>query len=512
MTSTSLKAAESNAHLGRLADEAFERHGDRPTVFFEGVWHQSGELVDRACRIASGLARLGVEPGDRVVVTMPNAPDVTVLYNAIWRAGAVVTPAMFLLSVAEMRHLIADSGARFVVTSAAVLDRVRQAVDGLPEVERVICVESDAAGALPLAELESAAPSPVVPREPEDLAALLYTGGTTGRAKGVMLSHANLAFAGRVAAESERGLDLACELMVLPLSHSFGLIVTLASLLTDVPKKWVMLRRFDAERALGLIQAHRVEQVQVVPSMLQLLLSQPIERFDLSSLRIIGSGGAPLAPETVAELTRRLPSTAVLEGYGLTETSTLLTANPPAAAKTGSVGPPMVGVEVRIVDATERPLQAGAVGEICCRSAAVMRGYWNEPDLTAETLRDGWLHTGDVGYVDQDGYVFVLDRKKDLIIRGGFNIYPRDVEDALLEHPAVQMAAVVGRPDEVYGEEAVAFLTLERGAEVAGAEMVAWARDRIGGHKYPREVRLVDSLPLTDVGKVDRKALRALVG
>jgi long-chain acyl-CoA synthetase len=211
------------------------------------------------------------------------------------------------------------------------------------------------------------------------------------------------------------------------------------------------------------------------------------------------------------EIERRIPSVTVRQGYGLTETAALIATNPAGHEKPGSVGVPIPGAEVRIVDAEERPLPVGEVGEICCRSPAVMQGYWRSEQATADTIRDGWLHTGDVGYLDEDGYLFIVDRKKDLIIRGGFNVYPRDVEDALLEHPAVTGVGVVGRPDDRYGEEVVAFVSLTAPDSVSPDELVAWARERIGGYKYPREVHIVEAMPLTAVGKLDRKVLRARV-
>jgi long-chain acyl-CoA synthetase len=246
--------------------------------------------------------------------------------------------------------------------------------------------------------------------------------------------------------------------------------------------------------------------------MLQLLLAQPLEDYDLSSLRYLACGAAPLPREVVAELARRLPDVEIREGYGLTETSALVSTNPPGRIRLGSVGLPVPGVELSILADDDGELPAGEVGEICCRSPLVMQGYWGAPELTAEAMRGGWFHTGDLGYVDEDGYLYVVDRKKDLIIRGGFNVFPRDVEDALLEHPAVALAAVVGRPDERHGEEVVAFVALRNGSETTADELVAFAKERIGGYKYPREVRIVPDVPLTPVGKVDRKALRELVG
>ncbi len=507
-------AATSN--LARLAEAAFEHRGDYPCLLFEGNWHGSAELFERSRRIAGGLADLGIAPGERVVVTMANCPEVAVVYQALWRAGAVVTPATFLLRVQELRHVIADSQASAVITTSEFLPKVSEAATGLDSVRHVICTDGgDSDGIIRLAELERAEPAPIVSRGDVDLAALLYTGGTTGRAKGVMLSHANLYFSGQAVQRASHVAGLNRGLMTLPLSHSYGLLVTISAMHSSERPVTVLLRWFHPTAFLELIEEHRVQQSAVVPSMIHLLLSEPLERHDLSCLRYLGCGAAPLAPAVAAEIERRIPSVTVRQGYGLTETAALIATNPAGSEKPGSVGLPIPGAEVRIVDGDDRSLPTGEAGEICCRSPAVMRGYWRaggrDPKLTAEAVRDGWLHTGDIGYVDDDGYLFIVDRKKDLIIRGGFNVYPRDVEDALLEHPSVAAAGVVGRPDDRYGEEVVAFVSVHSSGGVTEDELIGWARERIGGYKYPREVHIVETIPLTAVGKLDRKALRARV-
>jgi long-chain acyl-CoA synthetase len=242
--------------------------------------------------------------------------------------------------------------------------------------------------------------------------------------------------------------------------------------------------------------------------MLQVLLSQPLEDHDLSTLSYVSCGGAPLAPEVEAEFCRRVPSAAIRQGYGLTETGALISTNPIGREKPGSVGIPVPGCSVQIIDDDGHELPAGEPGEIVCTSPGVMGGYWRAPEATASALRGGRLHTGDIGYVDEEGYLFIIDRKKDLIIRGGFNVYPRDVEDALVRHPDVAVAAVVGRPDPRHGEEVVAFVSLHPGASLSSEELIAWAREHIGGYKYPRELKVLDAVPLTPVGKIDRKALR----
>ena len=499
-------------HLARLAEQAYERRGDYPALLYDGSWLSSAEIFDRAARLGGGFASLGMKTGERVVVTMANCPEVSIVYQGLWRAGLVVTPATFLLPALELRHVVADSEASAVVTTPEFLPKVTEAVEGLPSVRFVICTEDSEYDVVPLDSLLRSEPAPIVPRADDDLAALLYTGGTTGQAKGVMLSHANLHFSGRPAHEAAYVPGLNRALMTLPMSHAYGLLVTVAGMHSPESGVAVLLRWFDPGAFLSLIAEHRLELSAVVPSMLQILLASPLEKHDLSSLRYLTSGGAPLAPEVERAFRRRVPTVSIRQGYGLTECAALISTNPAGRERTGSVGLPVPRTELEIRAEDGRALPPGEIGEVCARSPGVMLGYWSAPEVTAETVRDGWLHTGDVGYVDDDGYLFLVDRKKDLIIRGGFNVYPRDVEDALVEHPAVQMAGVIGRSSPVHGEEVVAYVSLHDGAEIDAEQLIDWSRDRIGGYKYPREVHVIDAIPLTPVGKIDRKALRGRRG
>ena len=466
-------------NLARLAEETYDRRGDYPALWFEGDWHSSGYLFERARRL-----QLGIEPGDRVVVLMENSPDVGVAYHAIWRAGGVVTPAVFLLTREELERLIRDAEPSLVLTSEMFADTAHSAAGDVRVIARLAELEADV--------------SPIVDRRESDLAALVYTGGTTGRAKGVMLTHANLYEAGRAGHEAGHVDGVDRSLSCLPLAHSYGLLVLNVALHHPGLQQSVLMRWFEPETWLRLAQDHRVQIAPLVPSMLYLLLQQPLEQYDLSELRFVASGAAPLAVGAIEEFMRRVPGVQIREGYGLTETSALVSTNPPGRCRHGTVGPPVPGTEVRIVD-----------GEVCVRSELVMAGYWNAPDATADAVRDGWLYTGDMGHLDDAGYVTIVDRKKDLIIRGGFNVFPRDVEEALLEHPAVATACVLGRPDSVYGEEVVAFVTLA--VPVEEEELVTFGRERLGGYKYPREIHVVDALPLTPVGKADRKTLREML-
>ena len=501
-------------NLARLAEATFERHGDYESLHFEGRWHRSGELFERGRRLAGGLRELGVAPGERVAVMLPNCAEVGVSYAALWRAGAAITPVIFLLPPPELRYVLEHSGARAVITAPELLGTVLTATEGLATLEWVITTGPGEGGdgkVVPLASLEAADPIGIVGRDDHDLAALLYTGGTTGRAKGVMLSHENLWRCGKASQESSRVEGITRHIVPLPLSHAFGLIVTIVGMHAVEPYRSVLLRWFDPTSFLELVQEHRVQSGAVVPSMLQLLLTQPLEGYDLSSLRYLVCGAAPLPPDAARELERRLPGLEVREGYGCTESGAVISSTPAGERKLGSVGRPLPGYEVRILDEQDREVPLGERGEICCRAPGVMLGYWNAPDTTAETLRGGWLHTGDIGRMDSAGYLFVVDRKKDLIIRGGFNVFPRDVEETLVAHPAVAMAGVVGRPDPAHGEEVVAFVSLRPGAKAAPDELIEFARARLSAYKYPREIHLMDDLPLTPVGKIDRKALRQRV-
>ena len=493
--------------LSRRAESALERLGEHPSLWFEGAWQSSYELAARARRAAAGLVALGVRPGDRVVLVAANCPEVLVTYTALWRAGAVATPVLFLLTQDELRHVLADSGAVAVVTTPEFLATVRAVAGGLPV---VVVGGEPAPGVTTFAELEGGDDElALVDRQPDDLAALLYTGGTTGRSKGVALSHAGLDTAGAAAHAVSRRQGPTVGLLPLPLAHVYGLLVAVSGLHAEQAARSVLMSWYDPAGFVALVEQHRVQQAALVPSMIQMLLSQPLEEHDLTSLERISSGGAPLAVEVARELERRIPTAQVREGYGCTETSALISAQPADDRRLGSVGKPVPGVEVRITSPEGVAVPAGQDGEICVRGPVLMTGYWQAPDATAQAVRDGWLHTGDVGRLDDEGWLFVVDRLKDLIIRNGFNVYPRDVEDVLLAHPDVTAAAVVGRPDPRVGEEVVAFVSLAPGASVTPEELVAFCRERVSAAKYPREVRVVDAVPLTSVLKTDRKALRA---
>jgi long-chain acyl-CoA synthetase len=496
-------------NLARLAERTLERLGGGGILRFEDEKATAGRLHERTRRLGRGLVDLGIKPGDRVVVFMSNRLEVGIIYGALWRAGAVITPAIFLLPPPDLRHILEDAEATAVVTTPEFLPNVRIAAEGVPSIRWILLAGDSAPQTVALADLESVPPGDIVPREDDDLAAVMYTGGTTGRAKGVMLTHDNLWSAGRSGHQASTVPGVNRTLVPLPLSHSYGLIVTVVGLHAEEPGEAVLLRWFEPEAFLRAIQDHKLQRATAVPSMLQILLDSPLEDYDLSSLRYITSGAAPLAREVAEAFEKRVPGVEIDEAYGLTENAAVLAINSPGARRLGSVGKVVPGAELRIEGEDGTAVAAGEPGEICFRGPGVMQGYWRSPEETESALAGGWLHTGDIGRVDEDGYLYVVDRKKDLIIRGGFNVFPRDVEDVLVEHPAVAMAAVVGRPDTRRGEEVVAYVSLHPGHQVEPAEIVAFAKERLGRHKYPREVHVVPMIPVTPVGKIDRKALRA---
>ncbi|HEY3610441.1 MAG TPA: AMP-binding protein [Pseudonocardiaceae bacterium] len=503
-------------NVARQAERQLESLGDYDTLLFEGTWWSSGAMADRAARFATGLVDQGVQPGDRVVVLMANCPEVMITYNALWRIGAVVTPLIFLVSENELRSALLSSGAVAVVTTAEFLPKVDAAIADVPSVRFVVLAGpvTGPAPAVPVfdhAELSASEPGGITDRADDDLAALLYTGGTTGRSKGVPLTHANLFWCGAAAHKAAERVNLNSTLVPLPLAHAYGLLVTCVGQHQTEPHRTVLMRWFDPAGWLALAAAHRTQRTTLVPSMIQMLLTQPLADTDLSALVAVSSGAAPLAADVRDEFEALVPSATIYEGYGCTETAAVISTNPFERRRKGSVGLPIPGCRVSIRDESDAELPPGVDGEICAQSPGIMSGYWQAPDATSVALVDGWLHTGDIGHQDEDGYLYVVDRKKDLIIRGGFNVYPRDVEDVLLSHPAVNLAAVVGRPDPRLGEEVVAFVSLRPGATVTVAELAAHARERLAANKYPREIRIIDQVPLTSVGKLDRKRLRDLV-
>ncbi len=457
------------------------------------------ELDDASAHVAGLLIARGIGPRDRVGIMLPNVPQFAVVYYGVLRSGCVVVPMNPLLKAREVAYYLGDSGASVIFAwhvAAAEVEVGAQEADA-----EAILVDPATFGDL----LATAAPAPaVVDRAGDDTAVILYTSGTTGRPKGAELTHANLIRNAEVTGADL--LRLGPDDVIfggLPLFHSFGQTCTLNTAIA-AGASLIVLPRFDPARALPLLVEHRATVFAGVPTMYSALLHRPDRGdYDVSALRVCVSGGAAMPVEVLRQFEDAF-GCIVLEGYGLSETSPVASFNHPGRErKAGSTGTPIRGVEMRVVDADGAELPQGEVGEIAIRGHNIMKGYWNKPEATAEAVSvDGWFRTGDMGRVDEDGYYYIVDRKKDLIIRGGYNVYPREIEEVLYEHPAVAEVAVVGMPHAELGEEVGAAVVRKPGATATADELRAFVKALVAAYKYPRPVWLVEALPKGPTGKI----------
>ncbi|MEY2242392.1 long-chain fatty acid--CoA ligase [Streptomyces sp. BF23-18] len=506
---------ENSAHA--VPDRTAVVLGDRRMTYAE---------LDTAARQVAGLLRSrGIEPGDKVALSCPNLPWFPVVYYGILKAGAVVVPLNVLLKGREIAYHLADSEAKayFCFEGTTELPTGREGWDGFNEAANcdhffLLTAAPTETSPIPGTRTLTSALAgrstdfETVATEADDTAVILYTSGTTGRPKGAELTHANLALNALTCHKMFGEVEHDVHLIALPLFHSFGQTVQMNAGLA-ARATLVLLPRFDAGSALALMRRHAVTFFAGVPTMYGALLAEDVPETDRAeiagNLRIAGSGGSALAVETHRRFEERFGVT-VLEGYGLSETSPAVTFTPRGEpARAGSVGRPVWGVEVDLIAEDGTPVTGpDAIGEIVVRGHNIMKGYHNRPEATAEVLRDGWFRTGDLARRDADGWLYVVDRTKDLIIRGGFNVYPREIEEVLLTHPAVSTVAVVGVPHATHGEEVKACVVLSPGAELTGAELITWSKERMAGYKYPRLVEFRDQLPTNATGKILKRELR----
>ncbi|MGQ9474573.1 MAG: class I adenylate-forming enzyme family protein [Actinomycetota bacterium] len=496
--------------LTDLYDLELRKHAEYVLLNFEDRTYTNLEMYREICRMGHGLLELGLEPGQVLLVHVENIPEFSYLLGACAKTGIVFCPTMFLISAEELSWIAEHSEAAYVATTPNLLEKVRTACPDLVEKGRVILCEGQAEGILYLEEITKGHPETLETRSDlsdDDVAAILYTSGTTGKPKGVMLTHRNLGSNAYSVVETNRVTPDEVSLSALPLAHSYGLTVSLCPGIRGL--SCVLMRWFDAEEVFRLTETYHIRAMTGVPAMYIQLLNHPhAPRYNVRSWRRLQSGAAPL-PEDILLAFREKFGVYIYEGYGLTEASPVVSCQrPDIPLKPGSVGPPIQGVEVSIRDDFERELPPGSPGEICVRGPNVMKGYLKDPAETERALRGGWLHTGDIGYLDEDGYLYIVERKQDLIITGGFNLYPSEVEQVLERHPAVQEAAVVGEPDPVRGEVVHAFVLLEPGREVTEPELIHFARKHLVYYKVPRRVTFLPDLPRTVTGKPSRKVLR----
>ncbi|WP_214404272.1 class I adenylate-forming enzyme family protein [Pseudonocardia lacus] len=500
---------------------AARRAPDVAALRFEGRSWTYRELHADVCRLAHGLRGLA-GPGDRVAVLTENNPEYVLAYYGVPLAGMALVFVNYRLASREVVDVLSDAEPTVLITELKFLETARAVAESVGSVRTIVCVDGDAPGTTPFSALLDGGPD-TEPDPPDDdtPAWLIYTSGTTGRAKGAVLTHRNVV-AGVLNAAVSWGYDEevwpAVSLCPWPLCHIAGYGVLVAHLHADT---LVLMRRYDPEGLLALVQEHRVTSTTAAPTMLAMLLRHPaFDSYDTSSVRRIGYGSAPMPVTVLREAMRRFPNAQFQTGFGMTELSgnvLVHSAEDHVAAAQGrtellaSVGKPMSLSAVRVVDEHGVDTAADVVGELVVRGDQVCSGYWGRPEATAEALRGGWFHTGDLARRDAEGYFYIVDRKKDMILTGGENVYSREVEDVLHEHPAVAAAAVVGAPDEVWGERVVAVLEPVAGGSIDADEVRAFCRERLAGYKCPREVVVVDELPRNTVGKILKRVLRERV-
>jgi long-chain acyl-CoA synthetase len=504
-------------NLAVILEQSARRDPGKLAVMLDDYKLRWAEVNGAANKVANALVKMGVQPGDKVALMLPNTPHFPICYYGILKAGAAVVPLNVLFRQNEVQYHLDDSDS---VALIAWEGFAAEAVPGFRKAEschNLVIVQAPGstaelpAGAHAFSQLLADNPPAfdTVQTRPDDTAVILYTSGTTGRPKGAELSHFNMFFNAMVCAEKLLGVTKDdVFLATLPLFHSFGQTCVM-NVTTFLGAAMTMLPRFEPVKAAEIIQRDKVTMFAGVPTMYFYLLNHPeIVNYDLSSLRRCVSGGASMPVEVMHAFNKKYDVT-ILEGYGLSETSPVASFNHlDKPTKPGSIGTPLWGVEMAVVDPEGKKLGPGELGEIVIRGHNVMKGYYKRPEATAESIRGGWFHTGDLAKTDEEGFYFIVDRVKDMIIRGGFNVYPREVEELLYAHPAVAEAAVIGIPDPALGEEIKAVVALKPGQSAAEQELIDYCKDRLAAYKYPRSVEIRDSLPKTATGKILKRELK----
>ena len=511
-------------NLSIVLEDSARRYANKDAFIFMDNAFSFAQINGAANQLANGLKNAGIQPGDKIALSCLNLPYFPIIYFAILKVGAVVVPLSVLLKKDEVAYHLQDSEAKayFCFLGAPGLPMLEEGYAGFqatPSCEHFFVITAKPTDSSPIEGLKTlgsmmAGQAPTfesMPTLETDTAVIIYTSGTTGRPKGAELSHSNLMLNAQLCIELLGYQNEDKTLIVLPLFHIFARSVLMnAGIYRGVTS--VLLPRFDAETVLGLMQQHKITFFAGVPTMYWGLLSYQNEKFDLDSisknLRICVSGGASLPVQVLKDFEAKY-NVPILEGYGMSEGSPVVTFNHlNGERKPGSIGTPVWGVEVKIVDENDNEVPVGEKGELLYRGHNVMKGYYKKPEANAKTLKGGWLHSGDVAVKDEDGYFYIVDRTKDMVIRGGLNVYPREVEEVMMKHPAVSLVAVIGVPDNQYGEEIKAFVVLKEGETVVEADLIAWTKERIAAYKYPRLVEVIDALPMSATGKILKKELR----
>jgi long-chain acyl-CoA synthetase len=505
------------ATLAELVSDVAQRNGAKPALIYADTPITYADLNTRIECAANGLAARGIAKGDRVALFLPNMPEFVVAYYAILRCGAIVVPINVLYKAEEITYVLQDSEAKAFILFAGFAPQGIAGAEKAPSVSKVIVVgEVVPSGTTSWEALTDASAPERLPVRvtPADIATICYTSGTTGRSKGAMLTHRNFIANCEQMERMKRGPAEESDilLLVLPLFHIYAMNCAMNDFLR-AGATLVLMRRFDPLLVLEQIQKHRCTYFHGAPPMYITWVNTPtLGDYDLSSMRFACSGAAPL-PIQVLDRFRTVTGVEIVEGYGLTETSPVTHSNlAGAVSKPGTVGPPIPGVEARLVNDEDRDVAPGAPGEILCRGENITIGYWRNPTATAEALRNGWFHTGDIATIDEDGYYRIVDRKKDMINSGGFKVWPREVEEILFKHVAVREAAVVAMPDAYWGERPMAYIALKEGKTATQEELIAYCKEHLASYKAPCLIKFRDELPKLPTGKVLRRVLREEAG
>ncbi len=496
-----------SSNLATIMTSSAESGPDRPALKLDDIVVSYAALDEGSARLAAMLQSKGVEPGDRVGIMLPNVPYFPIAYYGILRLGGVVVPMNVLLKARETGFYLADPEAKLVIAWG---DFAEAAEAGAKEADAECVLVKPGEFEKLLGQHEPL--REVAERDGSDTAVILYTSGTTGTPKGAELTHDNMTENAKIARELfDIGTD-AMMLGALPLFHSFGQTCGLNAAMA-AGGCLTLIPRFDPEKALEIIERDEVNVFEGVPTMFSAMLhANAADTADTSCLKVCASGGSAMPVEVMRAFEEKF-NCQVLEGYGLSETSPVASFNhPDRAAKPGSIGTPIRGVEMKLLDEHGEEVAEGEVGEIVIKGHNVMKGYWKREDATAEAIKDGWFSTGDLAKVDEDGYFFIVDRKKDMIIRGGYNVYPREIEEILYEHPAVREAAVVAVPHPELGEEVGAAVALKEGQDASVEELQKHVKDAVASYKYPRRVWLVDELPKGPTGKILKREIEIPAG
>ncbi len=511
-------------NLAVLLEDSAREVPERIAVICGAQEFTYAEINSKANQVANALKETGIKPGEKVALSCPNLPFFPVIYYGILKAGAVVVPLNVLLKGREIAYHLNDSDAKvyFCFEGTADLPMSEYGFEGFrgaAQCENFILINMSAETDAPdensktFTEFIKDQPTGIdaVLTNADDTAVILYTSGTTGQPKGAELTHANMIFNARLSDTMYVAADCDVHLITLPLFHSYGQSVQMNAGFYN-RATIVLLPRFTPDEALRLMEKHDVTIFAGVPTMYWAILNYPdSHKFDLekisANLRLCSAGGSPLPVEVLKSFEKKF-NVIIIEGYGLSETSPVATFNKMDSRRPGSIGFPVWGVDIRIVDENGRDVSEGEPGEIIIRGHCVMKGYYKKPEATAATIKNGWLHSGDIGRRDSDGYFYISDRVKDMILRGGFNVYPREIEEVLMTHEAVSLCAVIGVPCEENGEEIKAFIVKNENASITEPEIVSWCKETMASYKYPRFVEFKENLPMTATGKILKRELR----